>query len=184
MSNAFQNAKNATTGLTIEELKDLRKYIAGLIALGPGKADAAGTILTASNHDDWVLMGITDYMRSKQLDPSGVAQLTAGKHYQTYKKKLPAFHVWIARAGTKTQQRALLRVGAELLHENLEAMGFPVSSRTMIANIHRLPSVINQQFPGYAQAGLFTMIIRKESDVRKKSSRKPVQHGRKGTDAG
>jgi hypothetical protein len=124
-------------------------------------------------------MGIVDYMRSAQIDLSGVPQLTSGKHYDAYKSKLEPLHKYLKRGGDRTAQRALLRLGIGLLHHDLVEMRLAVSSRLMMAHIHRIPGVINRMFPGYAEAGFLHMIIRSELDVRKKSSRKPIQHGRK-----
>lgn len=170
MRDELRKAINATKGLTTEELQSLRTHIGALISLGSSSAD---TILTASSHDDWVLMGIADYMRSSQLDLAGIKQLTSGKHYDTFKTKLPALHKYFANVGGKTAQRALLRLGIGLLHHDLVNMGLAISSRLLMAHIHRIPGVINRAFPGYAQAGLLHMIIRSELDVRKKSTRKP-----------
>jgi len=170
MRDELRKAIDATKGLTTEELQSLRNHIAALIAMGPSSAD---TILTASSHDDWVLMGICDYMRSNQIDLAGVQQLTSGRHYDTFKGKLPSLHKFLANGGNKNVQRALLRLGIGLLHHDIVQMGLAVSSRLMMAHIHRIPGVINRAFPGYAQAGLLHMIIRSELDVRKKSSRKP-----------
>lgn len=171
MRDELRKALNATKGLTTEELGTLRSHISALLALGPSSQDQ---ILTASNHDDWVLMGIVDYMRASDLDPSGVAQLTSGKHYDAFRAKLPTIHRWLKRSGTQVQQRAVLRLGIGLLHQNLQAMNIAVSSRLMMAHIHRLPSVINKEFPGYAENGLLGLIFRSERHVRKKQSRKPV----------
>lgn len=177
MRDELRKAINATKGLTTEELALLRTHISAMIALGPSSAD---TILTASGHDDWVLMGICDYMRSNQLDLAGVQQLTSGKHYDTYKEKLPSLHRYLKSAGNKNVQRALLRLGIGLLHFDLVAIGLAVSSRLLMAHIHRVPGVINRAFPGYAQAGLLSMIIRSELDVRQKSDQRPNdERGRK-----
>jgi hypothetical protein len=162
--------------LTTPELIAVNAFISSLVALGPSSADR---ILTASNHNDWVLMGICDYMRSAQIDLSGVNQLTSGKHYETFRSKCIALHHYLKRCGNKVQQRAVLRLGIGLLHHDLENMGLAVSSRLMMAHIHRLPGIINKSFPGYAEAGLIHMIIRSEKDVREKQSGRAIQSRRK-----
>jgi hypothetical protein len=166
MRDELRKAIIATKGLTSEELGELRSHIAALLSLGPSSADG---ILSATNHDDWVLMGIADYMRSNQLDLAGVAQLTSGKHYDTFKTKLPGLHAYLKKSGNKTQQRAILKLGIGLLHHDLANIGLAVSSRLIMSHIHRLPGVINRAFPGYAQAGRLHMLFRSENDVRKKS---------------
>ena len=177
MRDELRKAIDATKGLTTDELGVLRTHIAALLALGPSSAD---TILSASSHDDWVLMGIVDYMRSSQIDLAGVQQLTSGKHYDTFKGKLPALHAYLKKVGNRTAQRALLRLGIGLLHHDVVNMGLAISSRLLMAHIHRIPGVINRAFPGYAQAGLLHMIIRSELDVRKKQrERADDGHGRK-----
>ena len=163
----LRKAIEATKGLTTEELGVLRTHVGAMLSLGPSSADR---ILTATSHDDWVLMGIVDYMRSNQLDLAGIPQLTSGRHYDTYKVKLPPIMKYLRMAGDKTAQRALLRLGIGLLHHDLVNMGWAVSSRTLMAHIHRMPAAINRGFPGYAQSGLLSMIVRAE--VAKRPKRK------------
>jgi hypothetical protein len=69
----------------------------------------------------------------------------------------------------KVQQRALFRLGIVLLCNNLAEMETPISGMSLMNHIHRIPSLINRAFPGYARLGLLSKIIRaKETRVRKK----------------
>jgi hypothetical protein len=170
MRQELRKALEATKGLTTEELGVLRTHVGAMLSLGPSSADR---ILTASSHDDWVLMGIVDYMRSNQLDLSGVPQLTSGRHYDSWKVKLPGVIKYLQLAGDKTAQRAMLKLGIGLLHHDLVQMGWAVTSRLLMAHIHRMPAAINRAFPGYAASGLLNMIIRgelKKRPKRKKSN--------------
>jgi hypothetical protein len=164
MREELRKAMEATKGLTTDELNELKTHIGALVSFGPSSADK---IVSASNHNDWVLMSIVDYMRANQIDLAGVPQLTGGKHYDTFKGKLPAIHNFLKPVGRRNSQLALLRLGLGLLHHDLLDLNLAVSSRLVMAHIHRLPGVINRAFPGYAQAGVLDKIIRSETGKSK-----------------
>lgn len=177
MREELAKAIRATRGLTTDELGELRTHIGALISLGPGSADR---ITSSTNHDDWVLMGLVDYARHVGLEHAFVVTLTNRKDYDSFREKLPAIKQYLKKVGDRTKQLALLRLGLELLREDLTNLRLAVSSRLLMAHIHRLPGVINRQFPGYQAAGLMHMIIRNETNVRKKRRKRAVQSNRKG----
>lgn len=76
-------------------------------------------------------------------------------------EKVPAIMKFV-RAGVKTrvQQIALLNIGVLLLYQNMGQMGIAVSSRAILNHAHRIPSIINQAFPGYAANGMLGMLVR------------------------
>lgn len=57
------------------------------------------------------------------------------------------------------QDRALV-IAIEGLYVSLQDWNISVSSYTILQQIHRLPSVLNQSFPGYAASGLLHKIVR------------------------
>jgi len=46
-----------------------------------------------------------------------------------------------------------------LLVASLEEQHVPISSRALCTNIHRLPDMIDQAFPGYLESGLFPWVL-------------------------
>lgn len=75
-------------------------------------------------------------------------------------EKVPAIMKFV-RSGVprRVQQIGLLNVGVLLLYQNMQQMGIAVSSRAILNHAHRIPSVINNAFPGYAANGLLGMIV-------------------------
>lgn len=57
-------------------------------------------------------------------------------------------------------QDAALSIAIELLYDDLVAWGIPVSSHTLLAQCHRIPSTLNRAFPGYAQMGILAKLIK------------------------
>jgi len=60
-------------------------------------------------------------------------------------------------------QDRLLTIAVENLYYEIVQWGIPVSSHTMLNQIHRLPSVLNRSFPGYAQSGLLHKLVKHEN---------------------
>src|SRR5206468_322499 len=80
----------------------------------------------------------------------------------------------------RVQQRAVLRVGMELLHKfllkgvptrwdkknrYLVKAPLPVGSREMMIFIHYLPVVLDRAFPGYSKLGILYMIARQKQGI-------------------
>jgi hypothetical protein len=65
-------------------------------------------------------------------------------------------------------KRALINLAVQLLHTNIVDMGVAVSARTLMAQVHRIPSVLDKAFPGYAQAGMLHLVVRPERTAKRK----------------
>ena len=59
----------------------------------------------------------------------------------------------------RSGQHALLRLGLQLLYDDMTDRQLAVSARTLLANIHRVPAVLNKAFPNYAKAGLLHWVV-------------------------
>lgn len=138
--------------LTADELSSLRSRISALASLG-------GVSFTNSNAD-LVLEAICDYLTSKGLEHPYPNQLRKSPQYRSFANKCDAVILYL---GTKVriEQRALLALGVDLLYKNLGDIGIAVTSRTMMAHIHRLPACMNRAFPGYAANGHLSFVIRR-----------------------
>jgi hypothetical protein len=95
-------------------------------------------------------------------DYSSPSLLRKSSQFASFKTKVPALIEYLKPAGSRNQQRALLRLGVELLQKYMTGIGVPTGSRVIMQNIHRVPAVIETQFPGYAREGLLRMIMREE----------------------
>ncbi len=66
-----------------------------------------------------------------------------------------------------SEMRLLIKIGVKLLASDLEEIGIPVGGVTLMRHIHRMPSVINHAFPGYAASGALYMLIRRNGSASK-----------------
>lgn len=163
--------------LSKEDLKKVQEQAKVLSTLGGG---SRGSRTQEHGSDDFfVLTLITDYMTRQGLDMSIPAVLRDSTAYGAFKSKVPGLMKFVKQVGNKTQQTAILSVGIELLHEDLVKIGLAATSRLMMAHIHRLPGVINREFPGYAQSGMLGFIARGAQHVRPKQDHGTVSKRRR-----
>lgn len=121
-----------------------------------------------------VLQEIVLLLQRLGVEFSSVELLQKSPTIKSFNEKVPGVMSYV-RKGVKTRNahRALLSLGLQLLYDRLVKEGYPAGGRTLMNNIHRLPSTVNSHFPGYAASGMLGMIIKEGSDVRKERSRKP-----------
>lgn len=120
---------------------------------------AAPSARAVSQQSDVLLDVISDYMTRKNVDLSAPFILAAGRHYSTFKQKSGPVYEYVKPVGTRNEQRALLRIGVSLLYADLERMGLAITSRLLMAHVHRIPAVINRAFPGYRKIGALKLIL-------------------------
>lgn len=118
--------------------------------------------------NDWTLIDIAQILSSRGIEFTSPAILARRcPSIASYRDKVQALDEFLSSV-PKVQQRALFRVGIMLLCNNLAEMNVPVSGISIMNHIHRMPSLINRAFPGYARFGLLQMIIRKSEEPTKK----------------
>jgi hypothetical protein len=64
---------------------------------------------------------------------------------------------------TRLEQEALLTTAIDLLWQYMTRQRVPTTGNTLLRNLNRIPAVIDQNFPGYAKAGLLKLIVRQET---------------------
>lgn len=174
-TDSLAKAIRATKGLSSQELQDLRTHITVLLQLGPGSADRA----VAHSDAPEELIVIAEFCRDKGMPPVKITDMMVSSHYDTFRSKIEPVRKYIAQVGDKTAQRALLRVALKQLHGDLVRKRYAISYVSYLDHFHRIPGIINREFPGYAQAGFMSLIIRGEiSHVRKERRHRPVQRKR------
>lgn len=140
-------------GMLVERVKALR----GLTMMAP---------LTppADSDADLVLEVICSTLQGMGVEFTPASQLKKSLGYKAFADKAGPLMQFIRGAGNRSrnQQRVLLGIGVRLLYGNMVGMGIPASARFVMAHIHRLPSVLDASFPGYARAGLLGMLISEE----------------------
>jgi hypothetical protein len=168
-------AIRATTGLTSEELQELRAHITALLQLGPGSADRAVALPDAP--EELVMIAEHGRNRGGRLVPT--TDLMRATQYDTFKSKLPRLRAFLEQVGSKTAQRALFKLGLVLLERDMRTRKLTPSYMSFMNEVHRMRSLINREFPGYEANGMLKLIIRKEDHVRKEPSKRPIQRKRR-----
>lgn len=156
--------------LSVDELLTIRGRIAYLlplkgVSLKTLPAVSESPPAAPSNSDtDLVLEQIDAYLRGKAIEFTTVQLLRASPQFRSFRDKVPGVMTFIRNATTeRNEQRLLLDLAIDLLYRYLIKRGLPVGGRILMQQIHRVPDVINAQFPGYAQAGMLPMIVRREN---------------------
>jgi hypothetical protein len=152
-------------------LQELRTHITVLLQLGPSSADRAVAISEAPEE----LVYLAEHGRDRGGIPVATTDMMNGAHYDAFKNKLPRVRVFISQVGSKTAQRALFKLGLVLIERSMRANSVAPTYTALMGQIHRIPGLINREFPGYAANGMLKLIIRKEDKhVRKEPSKRLV----------
>lgn len=150
--------------LSNEELLEVEKRVKALNALPASprsKPENDGDILELI-----MLEVMFNFFASIGVECPPPTSLRRGSAYPAYKEKIGQLQRYIKQARlNRVQLRAFLLLAVELLYQSvLKTMpGVPVGARVMMMNIHRIPEVIEQHFPGYAASGLLPAIVRRSS---------------------
>lgn len=129
------------------------------------RSKTAGTANTALDEDElWVLNIIVDFMRHIGADASSLELLRQSTDFPAFAKKVPPLMAYLNQAKlNKIQKRMLFLLALEILYSEKTRIGAACSARVVMREIHRVPALVDSQFPGYARAGLLAMIVRAQS---------------------
>lgn len=161
----YQLVVAALPRLTAEERSRVMQRLAALGAMsGQSTVAVTGGGRQPNSDDDiaFVLGSIVRVVLRAAGERVTVAALRRTQQSRGFGEKAAALREFVAHAAAeRVQQAALLDLGFGLLHESLCAGGYSTSARALMSHAHRIPSVINKAFPGYAASGLLSMIVRK-----------------------
>lgn len=118
-----------------------------------GCADEGGTL-----DGDIALDTLVRVLIAEGLERPTVNRLKKSNQYKSFCEKVEDLKAFF-KPPTSTHFVSYLSLGFPLLVRNLQRMGLAATSRTMMAHAHRIPAVINQAFPGYAENGMLSMIL-------------------------
>jgi hypothetical protein len=162
----LQRVKELMSRLSQNELREARDFASA--RLNSGLAEHTRRDVNAS---DMILEAISDVMRSNGLDMARHSQLKSGGQYKAFQAKVAGLEPFFRRAArNQISRRALAYFAVDLLRENMDRINVAVSARAMMNHIHRLPSVLDLAFPGYAASGLLHLVIRNEERRRRSTT--------------
>lgn len=147
----------------IRELPKLSQTDLHLLSIRISALKSIGLPQVRQDFDDMAILDcIQKTMSSGRIDFSSLYDLKHSIQYKTFSRKVPALMDYLTKITTlRMEKYAATMLGVSLLADNMKELSFPVSSRLVMAQIHRIPAVINKAFPGYAQSGMLHLILRK-----------------------
>jgi hypothetical protein len=169
------DAKHLCVGLSRAELLEVRAFIDMRLGM-KGEAPAAGGNRSLA---DMVLEVVCDVARSEGIEHAFVGIMRKHAAYPAFVKKVDervAPFLDMVQMRNRVRKRAFLQVAVRLLFDNLKQMEVPRSVLMAMNHIHRLQSVIDNSFPGYAKDGLLHMVVRMERTQAGQANQK-VQRG-------
>lgn len=149
----------ALPGLSPDELAQLRLRIGFLARDTP--APAAGTRRTSGS--DWLLRGIGDELHRRGLSGSGkipAQKLRADWDEVSARMQADLLHALGDKGDRSTG--ALGALTARVLADWLAAGRVPISPKTMLQNVEKVFTALDEAFPGYVQAGMLRCCLTPE----------------------
>jgi len=142
--------------LSAAELRDVRAGVQSLLSLAPAEPES-----DLDTDQFQVLAAVTEVLRSLGAEQVSVPVLKmAAVRDRSLPGKVRDLMAYIHDGHpSKSGRAALLRLGIQLLYEDMTSRRNAVSARTILANIHRVPAVLNKAFPNYAKAGLLGWVV-------------------------
>lgn len=162
----LQQAKDLVKGMNPQEREQLRQFLAVNRAIGP-----AVDHITEARRDDYAAIAldcICQVMADRGLDFAKPGSLERTEAFRSFKRKIAEDGIgeWSRKVTkkNKVKMRAFVHLCASLLCDDLITMREVVNSRTMMLHVHRIPAVVNANFPNYAQTGMLHWIIRQQGE--------------------
>lgn len=138
--------------LSAEELNSVSSRISALRNISSPRS--------MDNDENWALQCVCDVLASIGVEYPLVGTLQKVIDRPTFRVKLVEINHFFNKSKlNRIERRAVLMIGIELLYTNMQEIGIPVSSRTLILQFHRIPAILNKNFPGYASCGFLGMLI-------------------------
>ncbi len=114
------------------------------------------------NSSDEALSCIVELTKSQGLEFRTAEALKRSTSYRSFCDKCVALQDYLSKACERKAMRyAILKIGLGLLIEDCRRMDLAVSAVLLMRHIHRVPSLIDQAYPGYYVTGLLKYVVGK-----------------------
>jgi hypothetical protein len=133
--------------------QELRSWL--LISNSLGKADVTTDEQAAAD----VICKTLDKLSGGKLH---ILQLQRHNGWKAFAEKVPQVFDFIREGGCsdRLEMLMMLRIGVRYLYRDLTERGYTATAYTIMAQFHRVPAIINRQFPGFAACKLLGKIAR------------------------
>ncbi len=155
--------------LTQYELGEIRKQATVLMSLGGGSSNKPHQEVTRKpghlnstdyTDEDFVLQSVCRVVRLSNGSPVTPPMLMkASGTMATLREHLPALIQYID-AIDPLARTGFLDLAVQMLVDNIKQQNIPVTPVVVIRQLHRIPAVVDEAFPGYYAAGMLSLIYR------------------------
>lgn len=155
----FDDIKRSLQDLDSKQLRELKALVAMLLA--DSREEVKHDRIT-SIFELGVLSEIVETM--KPYGFASIAMLQGSSGYPAFHDKIGDVEKWFISGGVKelALQKWLVHYAFQVMFGRNRVKGFECSGVGLMANVHRIPQVLDREFPGYAAAGLLPMIRRRK----------------------
>lgn len=116
----------------------------------------------------WVLQHVADFMKHIGADYTPADMLRRSQEFVPFARKVPALVEFVRKQKlNKIQRGMLLYLSFEILYEEKTKLGAACTARVIMREIHRVPALLDSQFPGYARAGMLGMAVRAHQEHKR-----------------
>lgn len=162
MAAALATVLNILPSLPTTELNKIKSKIGALLSLREGtEKNSIDTLCLTDSPFDYILEGIVFELRKRGLLTSKgfIPRQYWPKNYDSTAKEIRILLESQFPHPLPQPQLVLLgRICAEALASYLEPV-VPISPSSLMSNVHKIPTAIDQILPGYLQAGLLFIVL-------------------------
>lgn len=147
------------SALSQADLQNLIARAQALLPSGPQAQPAGG-----ERPEQEVLAALLDLLRDRGSRlPEGV--IRRGPYWSAFRSAAPAIADYLREYAPSVAGKRVLRCAAyrrllSVLARWLDRLKVPVTPKTMIQNMPKVPALMEQQFPGYATSGLLEWVFK------------------------
>lgn len=173
---SVEKVKGLCKSLSSDELRDVRDFCSLLISAGPSVVVKNAVATNAADEMVTTILDLivevmvsegADVMTRTMLEKTGDfaafrRKIVGDRGTQTLENRYGSLHSFFKTviARNRVKRRALIKVAVRCLYQDIVRMNGAANARTMMAQVHRLPAVLNASFPGYAKAGILHLVVR------------------------
>lgn len=148
----YEDVLRQCAALPRADVERLRGALAALLGTSGDRSAAS------ESDESWVLDAVAQELEKRGMP---VMRNRRPRTMTALRAALSDLMKFLAQAHPRRAgQRMVLDLGIGLLYDNLIELGVPPTASVMLAQIHRVPALIDRAFPGYAGAGLLRMLVR------------------------
>ena len=109
-----------------------------------------------SENVDIILSAISDTLKIRSIEYAHSKRLKKARNYPSFALKVKDMESFINQFDCKTEKISFINIAIELLVDHLFLIDVRPSATSIMAMIHLLPVVVDQEFPGYARQGMLS----------------------------